>query len=79
MNSLTAALCHFLASTCEGKKCYRITLIPELCFALPEARSLGLIESPEGEDPKLDAYWVRLTAKGREAVSEGLCAMSEVA
>lgn len=76
MTHKVAALCHFLADKCKGSECYRITLEPSLSEAMPRARELGLIESPD--EGKVDQYWIRLTEKGHEVVNEGLCAMGEV-
>lgn len=76
MTHRVAALCHFLADKCKGSECYRITLEPSLSEAMPRARELGLVESPE--DDKVDQYWIRLTPKGREVVSESFCVMEAV-
>lgn len=76
MTHKVAALCHFLAAVCVGSECYRITLEPSLSEAMPRARELGLIESPN--EDKVDQYWIRLTPKGREVVSESFCVMEAV-
>lgn len=75
MSASTATLLLYVASF-ESPGFVSLLRIPDLCASLPEARTLGLIESPS--EHALDQYHVRLTARGRMIVDEILAVGREL-
>ena len=75
MSASVATLLLYVASF-ESPGFVLLLRIPELCASIPEARKLGLIESPS--EHTLDQYHVRLTARGRMIVDEMLAVGREL-
>jgi hypothetical protein len=73
MTHAIACLLHHVACRCTIGSCVRIDSV-DLAVAIPEARRLGLIESPDLGRGAPDLYWVRLTPKGRNVADESLLA-----
>lgn len=71
MTHSVAVLLHYLADRCVGDDHERIER-GYLRDAMPEARRLKLVESPDMGRGELDNYWLRLTSDGRFAVEEML-------
>jgi len=70
-----ASLLHHVAARCKGDG-YTRAETGDLCEAIPEARRLGLVESPERGRGDLDHCWLRLTPTGRAFADESLDAMA---
>lgn len=75
MTHSIACLLHFLAD--HGSDPTMIANHPLMVESMDEALRLGLVEHPGLARVDLDRFWLRLTARGRALVSEGLISMSE--
>ena len=79
MTHATASLLHHLAAVCADDDYSQILGHGRLCDAMPEARALGLVESPSlGRPLCLEQYWLRLTTRGRNVVDEMLAVGGEL-
>jgi hypothetical protein len=74
-----ASLLHHLATACVDDDYTQILGQGRLCDAMPGARALGLVESPNlGRPLCLEQYWLRLTVRGRNVVEEMLAVGREL-
>lgn len=72
MTSAILCLLHHVADNCHPSRPFApIAGHGHLCEAMPEARSLRLVESP-GTKTSGDEFWLRLTPRGRHIVDESL-------
>jgi len=75
IHAIAALLHHVADATGPGRPYAPVSGHGHLCAATPEARRLGLVESP-GEVSASDEFWLRLTPKGQTVAAESLLVMS---